>query len=41
VEGDCDVFDCLFDAVVGDVGLPEVVVGYDQPEVGLAVVEHE
>ena len=33
MEGDGDVLDGLFDAVVGDVGLSEVIVGDDQPEI--------
>jgi hypothetical protein len=39
VEGEGDVFDGLFEAVVGEVGFSQVVVGDDQPEVGFAVVE--
>ena len=41
MEGDGDVLDGLFDAIVGDVGLSEVIVGDDQPEIWFAVVKHQ
>ena len=40
MEGDGDVLDSLLDAIVGNVGLAEVVVGNDKSEIRFAVVEH-
>ena len=36
-----DMFDCLFDTVIGNIGLSKVVVGYNQPEVRFTVIQHK